>query len=314
MNNRNKQVEDLLAFAMVKDYVYVDSVKIADIDIQKSLRNQARCGDPVSQEQVSIYKEAISGGDVFPPVVLFAEKNKKYVILDGNHRVSSAIAAKKTAWEYGAYIVMDASEVQKKTILYTANTKHGLPISSEDRILHAIFMIEQSGMRIKDAASAFSVSPDSISVRLLANKTRERAAVLGVRIKQSLPMTTVNKIGQIKDDDVFKKIIPLTEKMSPADISTSVAAILQKTTAREQSSLISSLEDDYSKIEAKTAGVDEWKKNVNNKLSSAKCYIGLATKAIPKMIDPEVKADIIARLGEVQVAVNVLSEVLCSRS
>ena len=44
-------------------------VPLSDIDVETSLRNQARLGEPVHQETVDTYKEAMKNGDPFPALL-----------------------------------------------------------------------------------------------------------------------------------------------------------------------------------------------------------------------------------------------------
>lgn len=62
-------------------------------DSNKSLNNQARF-QAIDEKRVDQYAEAMKRGDEFPPVIAHGHMGK-LVIADGNHRMQSAIKAKK---------------------------------------------------------------------------------------------------------------------------------------------------------------------------------------------------------------------------
>jgi ParB-like chromosome segregation protein Spo0J len=69
-----------------KGHENTTSVDLAKIDT--NFRTQLRC--KLNQEIVDTYAEAMKGGVIFPPVVLFAS-GENYYIGDGFHRIEAAM-------------------------------------------------------------------------------------------------------------------------------------------------------------------------------------------------------------------------------
>ena len=61
------------------------SIQIKDIEVDTSLQARVRMSEPVLQEYSALLMEGVS----FPPVVLFDDGDKKYLV-DGFHRVYAA--------------------------------------------------------------------------------------------------------------------------------------------------------------------------------------------------------------------------------
>jgi disulfide oxidoreductase YuzD len=111
------------------------NLRLASIDVEKSLRNQARVGEPVNKDVVAVYAEAYRKGDVFPPIIVFDDGHKLVTVADGNHRTQAALSVGLE--QHPAYLVEQPTPAQQARMLYEANLRHGLPSSLPDRLHHA---------------------------------------------------------------------------------------------------------------------------------------------------------------------------------
>jgi len=98
---------------------------LVNIDLDRSLHNQARLGDPADPAVVAEYREAMSRGDKFPAIVVVRASEKTQAVnLDGNHRTEAALAAELDT--FGAYVVTGRPATNAMTALtMEANTRHG---------------------------------------------------------------------------------------------------------------------------------------------------------------------------------------------
>ena len=166
------------------DFVFHPSVGTDQFDAEKSLRNQARLLAPLDQARVEQYSEAMRRGERFPPVIAHGSPSK-YVIADGNHRLNAARLAKKPVAMY--HIVGDARTIV--LITFEANTRHGLPTNEDERIQHALYLLD-NGATIPEAAAALSVTK-----RLVEKASQTRAADQRF-VDADLPLMIIEKLSE----------------------------------------------------------------------------------------------------------------------
>jgi hypothetical protein len=180
-HNRRQDIEAELDSKGVR-WRFLEEVKIDEIDLEKSLRNQARIKQKVDEEVVARYVEGMNRGDVFPPI-LFARGGRtassKFVNIDGNHRVIAAKKAGNEVYPFGAYEIYDAQPEVIVMMTFEANTKHGLPTSEEERVHQAIWLIDNGATQ---AAAAQAVNVPKSAIAKLWNKVQadRRASDAGI--------------------------------------------------------------------------------------------------------------------------------------
>ena len=182
-------------------YKFVTSIKIDAVDFKTSQNNQARLSNPIVEETKNNYKVALENGDVFDAVIL-EKVNNKYIVLDGNHRLQAAREAGFKEWSFGAYVVIEMGSKQKMNIIYTANIRHGLVITNNDRIAHAIFEIE-NGAEAKMIAKKYNIAYASLNQYAYIHKGHTRAATAKITNIKAIADTCYLSLNSIKDDDVF---------------------------------------------------------------------------------------------------------------
>src|SRR5262245_2941145 len=85
------------------DWRYLESVPVASINLQRSLRGQARLENPVDIELIDQYTVGYKAKDQFPAVVGYQTNRDQYNLIDGVQRTHAMIRAKVT--ETDLYLV-----------------------------------------------------------------------------------------------------------------------------------------------------------------------------------------------------------------
>ena len=188
----------------------VETLLIAEIDIKESLKNQARLASgAINKDQMEVYHTALTNGDLFPPIVVM-KRADKYIIIDGNNRIAAAKQAEFEAWPFGAYVVEDPTAAQLRSLLISANKTHGLPTSIDDRIEHAVFLVEEYGQSKTIAAQTVGVSISKLKRYFERREVADRAKRLGIRKLHTISATSIEVLGRIRLDDIFAKAVELT--------------------------------------------------------------------------------------------------------
>lgn len=222
-SNRRADIEEMLVKRGIS--FTFKTVPTAQIDQDKSLNNQARLGNPLNEKTVQQYVEALQDGDIFPPVLVQkAPRSEKLLIIDGNHRLAAHIAAGLNIDVY----VLEAAKPQQLTLLaMTANTKHGLPNSPEERLQHALFMVD-NGMNIQEAARQMNVPRVDLKRATTKRQAERRAAESGILATEweRLPSASRTRLLQVITDEGFVEAFGLVR--DAAMDSTEVAALVSR--------------------------------------------------------------------------------------
>jgi hypothetical protein len=137
------------------------------IDIEKSIRNQARCEAPLIQSHLALLQINLDKGCKFPAGTgCIDPATGKIVLVDGNHRISLSDKYKFV----NLYIVAFASEKARRRFTKTANNRNGLPNSEASQLQHAINEIENYDATIEDACKLFGVKKERLKEQLLIMK------------------------------------------------------------------------------------------------------------------------------------------------
>ena len=202
---RRAEIERVLTDQFNVGYEYLSSVPTDEFDIEKSLANQARF-EPLDEETVQTYQEAIERGDEFPAVIAHRPgraAHPKLVIIDGNHRL---VAHDR------AGVPIDVYEVDRLTkaptivlMTYVMNTKHGRPTSEDERIAHAVYLVDNDATK-EHAAATMNVPMRLLNKALQKVQADRRADEVGIDAREwdALPQTSRSRLLQISTDEGFK--------------------------------------------------------------------------------------------------------------
>ena len=198
------QREDIEAWLDEKavQWSFLPKVDIKKFDLERSLKNQARISQVLDQSQVEVYIEAMKRGDVFPGVIAYV-KGDKYIAIDGNHRLHAALVTTEKLPVY----LLDAKTDPNTIVLLTfeANAKHGLPNSVDERLRHAITMIESTGASHEMAASRLNLSKGSVARAWNKHRADRRADEAGLKAGQwdTLVPAVKQRLSSLRTDEGF---------------------------------------------------------------------------------------------------------------
>jgi len=196
----------------VMDVIIDRNIDINKIDEKGSRTNQARpLIGAIDDDHVVGLMESIENNEELPPILLRQMRGGKYKILDGNHRHR---AWQLMGWRFvPAYVIKRSAitEQQEKVITYTANIRHALPTSLEQRISHAVTLIKQYGLAATEAGRLLHVPADKITYRLRILETGARMEELGLHhLARKLGSKTKERLGSIRNDTVLTDLTKLT--------------------------------------------------------------------------------------------------------
>jgi hypothetical protein len=238
---RNTEVEKALNDRGVS-YELME-IDVGLIDVVRSQANQARIQSPLVQSVVETYIAAMTRGDEFPPLIVYKARGAelKYVIVDGNHRLAAATGANlKSIW---AYVVADNTPSELITILtYEANTKHGLPTSEVERARHAVFLIENAGETIKNAAARMNLSPAFLTRHYTGVRANNRAGAAGINQGRwfDLSLAVRTRLNTLKADETFGACITyaLKARLNATEIEELVTRLNKEGSVTEQLTIL----------------------------------------------------------------------------
>lgn len=192
------------------DWTFNPELPLDQIDIRRSLANQARPGEALLPDTVELYTAGYRKGDLFPPIVArrTSRQAKKLVVIDGNHRTNSAVDAGVTT--HPAYVITCEDETAM-VLMYDANLKNGAQLPKAQRIALAVHLVE-TGMEGKVAARQMAVAESEISNARTLNRAALRARDNGVAGWDQIPQGHRLDLARIGSDPVFAATAQLVQK------------------------------------------------------------------------------------------------------
>jgi len=174
------------------------------------------------EEKVEEYKEAMSEGEQFPPIVVW-DKGEHYWLIDGMHRL---IATKRLGKDtIKAEVVELENELEARLLAIEKNASHGIPLDKEEkkelaRLLYA------DGVEIEKLRKLFRVSERTIynwvqGVKRRAKDEELKKQALELR-KQGLTQEEVAKrlgVGQQTISDWERESLPKPAKIADSSIA-----------------------------------------------------------------------------------------------
>lgn len=221
------------------------AVKLGEVDEDRSLHNQARIGKPVESGTVDRYVTAMSQGSVFPAIILAETPgtSRRYQVVDGNHRFQ---AAKQRDEDYiDAYVITGAAPAAITLLTFEANTRHGLPSSTEDQIHQGLWMMD-NGISAEEAARRLGgVKAATLRTAAKEAENDQRAEQYGINRARwdRLPRAIRGRLGQLTSDDAFGPMAQLTidAGLGAADVTKAVTELNKLRTHASQQEYIKAL-------------------------------------------------------------------------
>ena len=235
-----------------------ESITLDSIDFEKSYKNQVRPVESIIKEKVEDYSIAMKHGDEFPPVLLTVDGSGKYIIRDGNHRLSAAKQNGMGMYPYGA-IICDASVATMTMVGQQINMTNGIPQSREDRIRAAISLVKTRGITQREAAKKFRLNENIISLRMSHERAKSSVKkVLGASSGNQFSGTAAAALRIISDEDVFAEAVKHAKlaKMKAPDCVDFSAKVRTFNSASKQLEYIKAENEKVNIIKSETAGMD----------------------------------------------------------
>lgn len=275
------------------EWHFVGQASPAAFDGERSLRNQARLGDPLDQDVVERYAEAMRGDAVFPAVVAWKAKTG-YVVIDGNHRWAAARDAERDLAVYE--VKARAQTITAMT--FEANVRHGKPTSDEERVHHALYLID-NGMTQKEAAGRMAVPLSKVKKALQATEAQRRADSAGIsrRDWEAIPDSARNRLMSLTTDEALVEAVKLFHDagLLAPEVFDIVSKINDTKSTRQQLAILANLRDVFSdRIQDRKAGVSvERGKRTRSPKSALATTVGLMLTLPPTEV-------ILGSLGEAE--------------
>ncbi len=238
-SNRRDDIEKFLADHNVK-WVFQENVSTTRFNVEKSLKNQVRLGTPLKMDTVDRYTEDLFNGDRFPPLLVEKDSDGLFLNLDGNHRLRAHMNANMAVDLYEC----EAPRATLVLISYLANLKHGLPSSEEDRLHHAMFLID-NGMTSSDAATKLGVPRNKLramQARVNAARRADDAGILRTDWDR-IPDSARRRLADIHTDEGFKAAVSLVRDaaLNSAEIARLVAGLNEVRSGVRQKKMVGSV-------------------------------------------------------------------------
>lgn len=187
---------------------YDPAIALGRFLIKEGLSNKARLGKALSPEVVETYALAMIEGAEFP--ALIGEETPKGIFpLNGNHRLAAAKEAEKEFFD--CYLVTPSTPYVRERMIRSANRIEGQPLSTEDAMIHAMYMVKTFGIEVKKAASDFGVTYSKLVAEVRVARAFDRALDAGVDAKK-IHRSHLKMMESIKDDEVFAEAAKLVRK------------------------------------------------------------------------------------------------------
>ena len=195
--------------------VEFDIIEIAlhQIDWRESANNCARIAAPHNDEKITDYHTGMVKGDVFPMIVIERSEHG-YIILGGNQRASAMRRFDDSSMALLAYEVDPLTSSVRELIIRSLNSRHGWGSTKEERIEHAVYLVQEKGISTAIAARAMCVSDKSIQVQIRVNECRRDLVARGVKL-ESAPKGVIAEIARVNDRAKQTKLAKAVELFNP---------------------------------------------------------------------------------------------------
>lgn len=189
-------------------WTYHEGISTDQFDIEASKDNQARF-EAINQATVEQYVEAVQRGDLFPAVIAYRKrKGGKLIIIDGNHRL---VAHAEAGEAIDCYEVEHGTRPTQITFMtYALNAKHGRGTSEDERVEHALYLIDNN-TTIPDAAAAMNLAERVVRRAANRKKAEARATEVGVDVREweALGQSARSRLLNISTDEGLKDAVHL---------------------------------------------------------------------------------------------------------
>lgn len=310
------QVESWLQRRGIR-YAPPTGIPMEMIDTRRSRANQAR-KDPIVEDSVKRFTQAMKEGRVFPPIVVhrLSQDSNKLVIVDGNNRHEAALVAKRD-YIYG--IVIDEKTDSDLITLLTveANANHGVTPPLDWRIRQAFHLVS-IGHKDEVAAEAAGITLNQLRSARAAKQAEERANILRIPRFNEVGSSAKQLLNAIKLEPVFYAAAKMTvdHALTSEQVRDMCRAIKTGSTEAVQLAIVA---EQQKLLLAENAIKKAQSKRVNSPKNALVAGIGLLMNLDPKALTGQIRTthdrdivrkrlvDLEEKLLEIQVAMEELN-------
>lgn len=197
---RNLSLETYLTKSRI-DWDYQPDFALNQINVKRSLDNQARLGTPLEETLVERYALALVEGAEMPAVVGFWDRGE-VTLVDGNHRLAAMqrVAISKSDF----YQIKSDDGAIRDWLTRTLNLREGKTLSHDEALRQARYWVKHHKATVKEASARFGLSVSALKDFITADRVRERLPKLGIK-PNGLTNTTLRNLAVLDNDHVLAK-------------------------------------------------------------------------------------------------------------
>jgi hypothetical protein len=215
-------------------------------DWEKSLKNQARLGNPLRPATVDRYKVALANHAKFPAIIAATQPRSGHLVVDGNHRGAAHTANGRKGID--TYLIIDGDPQAVTMLTFEANTTHGDATTEEERTHQALWMID-NGMSAEDAARRLGVKASTVRNANTLHQAKFRADEAGIDPREWDHLSTVlrARLFSVATDEGFAELTKLTigAGLSAAEVNEHVKSLTDLRSSKKQVEYVKALRDVY---------------------------------------------------------------------
>lgn len=179
------------------------TIKFSQIDLEESRTNGARIGEAVIASLVEDYAQGMRNGDTFPSPVVYKAR-RGFVLTSGVQRshavkllIGSGEVTKNPSIE--VYELETGDMFLIEAISRAANVSHGSRTTPQERMAHAVYMVNTHGMKPQDAAVLYMVSANGIRSNIRGEKVRRELGQQGIDVS-GVSNGSLDKLNKLNND------------------------------------------------------------------------------------------------------------------
>lgn len=176
------------------------TITLADIDQAASLSiGQNRIEMTLDAETVELVAAYMAEGDSFPMPLVWkpTERTRRYVVLDGNHRIRAALVDNGDP-SCPAVLIIGDSQLATR-IAVVVNMQHGRTTRDPVYMATAMRVLREGNVPIADIARMFGVSEGRVKMMTRRDLQTERIRKLIPERHATIKANTLDLLSQIED-------------------------------------------------------------------------------------------------------------------
>lgn len=225
---------------------YHPDLPLEEFNVDKSLKNQARLGNPLRPDVVDRYRAALANGSNFPAIIAATQPAGGHLNVDGNHRYAAHSSNGRKGID--TYLIIDGDPQGVTMLTFECNTTHGLATSEEERLHQALWMVD-NGMSMEEAARRVQIRPQTVRTANAVHQAGMRADAAGIdrRDWDRLNAGIKQRLAAITTDEGFGGMtkLAISAKLAVTEVSEHVKAMSELRSSKKQADYVEALREVY---------------------------------------------------------------------